>query len=52
MAWVVMLVLFILFVFSFPAWPYNRAWGYYPSLLIALLWIILFVMLSLGIWRR
>ena len=42
-----LILLFILMVAVTPAWPYSRAWGYYPTggLGIALL-IVVIIMLT------
>ncbi len=42
----VLIVLVLLLVGSWPAWPYSRGWGYYPTggfgilLLILILWLL------------
>ena len=25
------IIVLLLVIFAFPAWPYSRSWGYYPS---------------------
>jgi len=40
---VVVLVLMLIAVF--PAWPYSRNWGYYPSGGVSLILIILLILL-------
>jgi len=42
-----LVVLVILLLGSFPAWPYSRGWGYYPSgglgtVLVIVLLLVLF----------
>jgi len=41
-----LLLMFLLMVFSVPAWPYATSWGYYPSggafLLLLILAIVFF----------
>ncbi len=41
-----LLLMFLLMVFSVPAWPYAAGWGYYPSggafLLLLILAIVFF----------
>jgi hypothetical protein len=32
----------------FPAWPYSRSWGYYPTGVVALLIIVLIVLAVSG----
>jgi len=28
---IVLILLLIMLVWTIPAWPYSRGWGYYPS---------------------
>jgi hypothetical protein len=48
----VVTLLFVLLILAMigliPAWPYNRAWGYYPSGVAGLILIILIVMALSG----
>jgi Protein of unknown function (DUF3309) len=47
----VLLLLIILIVLLFaavPAWPYSRAWGYYPSGGLGLVVLILVILLLMG----
>lgn len=44
---IVIIILLILMFASFPAYPYSRGWGYYPSgglgtilLIIVILWLL------------
>ncbi|HEY6925559.1 MAG TPA: DUF3309 family protein [Steroidobacteraceae bacterium] len=39
------IVLILLLIGALPAWPYSAGWGYYPSGLLGLLLIVLFVLL-------
>jgi len=41
-------ILLLLSIGSFPAWPYSRGWGYYPSGGLGLLLIIVLIILLLG----
>jgi hypothetical protein len=45
-------VLFVLLVLmligAFPAWPHSRNWGYYPSGGLGALLVVLVVLLMLG----
>lgn len=45
----VVLVLLVLIVAVFPAWPYSRHWGYGPSGGLSLLTILVGVALLLGV---
>ena len=46
---IILLVILLLFsVGSYPAWPYSRGWGYYPSGGLGLVLVILVILLLLG----
>ena len=46
--WLILAILFILFLVLFPGWPYNRTWGYGPSLCCAGLLLALYVIWAIG----
>jgi len=43
-----MLVILLLSVGSYPAWPYSRGWGYYPSSGLGIILLILLILLLMG----
>jgi hypothetical protein len=45
---VLVVILLLLSIGSFPAWPYSRGWGYYPSGGLGLVLVILIVLLLIG----
>ena len=45
---ILLVVLVVLALGSAPAWPYSRAWGYYPSGGLGLVVVILVILLLLG----
>jgi hypothetical protein len=45
---ILIVVLLLLSLGSFPAWPYSREWGYYPSSGLGLVVVILVILLLLG----
>jgi hypothetical protein len=45
---ILVVVLLVLALGSFPAWPYSRGWGYYPSGGMGLVVVILVILLLLG----
>ena len=45
---ILLIILLLLSIGSFPAWPYSRNWGYYPSGGLGLLLIIVLIILLLG----
>ena len=45
---VLLVLLILMLIGAFPAWPHSRNWGYYPSGGMGLLLAILVVLLLLG----
>ncbi|MGA7460436.1 MAG: DUF3309 family protein [Candidatus Korobacteraceae bacterium] len=45
---ILLVILLVLSVGSYPAWPYSRGWGYYPSGGLGLVLLILVVLLLVG----
>ena len=45
---VLIVLLVVLLVGAFPAYPYSRGWGYYPSSALGVVLVILLVLLLLG----
>ena len=45
---VLVVVLLLLSLGSFPAWPYSRGWGYYPSGGLGLVVLVLVILLLMG----
>jgi hypothetical protein len=43
-----LIIIILLLVGTTPAWPYSRAWGYYPSGILGTILIIFLVLLLLG----
>lgn len=46
---VLIVILLLMVVGAFPAWPYSRSWGYYPSGTLGLILLIVMVMLLLHV---
>lgn len=44
----ILLIVLILLIGVFPAWPYSRGWGYYPSGGLGLVLVILLILLLMG----
>ncbi|MGB7768255.1 MAG: DUF3309 family protein [Verrucomicrobiia bacterium] len=45
---ILLVLLALMLIGAFPAWPHSRSWGYYPSGGLGLLLVILVVLLLLG----
>ncbi|WP_407048780.1 DUF3309 domain-containing protein [Methyloraptor flagellatus] len=45
---ILLIILILLLVGAFPAWPYSTGWGYGPSGILGLVVIVLIVMLLTG----
>jgi hypothetical protein len=40
-------ILVVLFLFSFPAWPYARRWGYAPTGILGVLVLVVLLLMLL-----
>ncbi|MFA5243284.1 MAG: DUF3309 family protein [Sulfuricella sp.] len=45
---ILLIIVLLMLVGAFPAWPHSRSWGYGPSGGLGLVLIILLVLLVLG----
>lgn len=45
MSLILIVIILLLLIGAFPAWPYSRGWGYYPSGGLGLVLIIIIVLL-------
>ncbi|MEM5330811.1 DUF3309 family protein [Paraburkholderia sp. JHI2823] len=43
-----LVILILVLVGAFPAWPYSRSWGYAPSGTIGIVLIIVLVLVLMG----
>ena len=46
---ILLIVLILMLIGAFPAWPHSRRWGYGPSGGLGLVVIIIIVLLLLGV---
>ena len=46
---VLIVILLLVLIGAFPAWPYSRSWGYYPTGGIGLILVIVIVLLLLHV---
>lgn len=45
---ILLIILILLLVGAFPAWPYSSSWGYGPSGLLGVLVVVLVILLLMG----
>ena len=45
---ILLVILILMLLGSFPAWPHSRNWGYYPSGGLGLVAVVLVVLLLMG----
>ncbi len=45
---ILLVILVLMLIGVFPAWPYSRSWGYYPSGGLGLIVIVLVILLLMG----
>lgn len=45
---ILLIILILLLIGAFPAWPYSRGWGYYPSGGLGLIVLVLVILLLMG----
>jgi len=45
---ILLVLLVLMLICAFPAWPHSRNWGYYPSSGLGALLVVLVVLLLLG----
>lgn len=48
MGTILLIILILLLIGAFPAWPYSRGWGYYPTGGLGLVLIIVIILLVMG----
>ena len=45
---ILLIILILLLIGAVPAWPYSRGWGYGPSGILGLIFIVLLVLFLMG----
>ena len=50
MVTILVIILLLMLIGAFPAWPYSRGWGYYPSGGVGLILAIVVVLLLLHVF--
>jgi hypothetical protein len=47
------LVLFVIFVLALavlPFWPYSKGWGFIPSILLYVVWVVVFMLVIVEVF--
>jgi hypothetical protein len=47
---ILIIILLLMLIGAFPAWPYSRGWGYYPSGGLGLILLIIVVLVLLRVF--
>jgi hypothetical protein len=45
---ILLIILIVLLVGSFPSWPYSSGWGYGPSGLLGVVVVVLLILVLMG----
>jgi hypothetical protein len=45
---ILLVIVLLLSIGSFPSWPYSRGWGYYPSGGLGVILLILLILIIMG----
>ena len=45
---ILLVILILLVIGALPAWPHSKRWGYYPSGIIGLAFIIMLILILMG----
>jgi Protein of unknown function (DUF3309) len=45
---ILLIILVLLLIGAFPAWPYSRGWGYGPSGILGLVVVVLLILVLMG----
>jgi hypothetical protein len=47
---ILIIILLLILIGAFPAWPYSRGWGYYPSGGVGLILLIIIILALLRVF--
>lgn len=45
---ILLIILVLLLLGAIPTWPYSRNWGYFPSGILGLVFVVLLILFLLG----
>jgi hypothetical protein len=48
MGTILLVILILLLIGALPTWPYSSGWGYYPTGVLGLIFVIVLILVFLG----
>jgi hypothetical protein len=48
--WLLFIILVLIIIFALPVYPYSRRWTWYPSGILGLILVVLFILLLAGVF--
>ncbi|HHX4057150.1 membrane protein [Burkholderia contaminans FFH2055] len=45
---ILIIILILILIGAFPAWPHSRSWGYWPSSTVGLVVVIVVILVLMG----
>lgn len=45
---IAVVIVFLLLIGVMPAWPYSRSWGYRPTMVLAIVFMMIAVFVAIG----
>ncbi|MBV1711416.1 MAG: DUF3309 domain-containing protein [Desulfomicrobium sp.] len=48
MGLILIIILVLILIGAFPAWPHSKSWGYYPSGGLGLILVIVLILMLMG----
>lgn len=45
---IVLIVVFLVLIAVMPSWPYSRQWGYRPTMVLAIVFLMMAVFVAIG----
>jgi hypothetical protein len=45
---IIVVIVFLLLVGVMPAWPYSRQWGYRPTIILGIVFVLIAAFVALG----
>ena len=45
---IIVVIVFLVMIAAMPTWPYSRRWGYRPTMVLALIFLMIAVFVAIG----